>query len=455
MRNTVLKILFYITILFTCNSVHAQWSALSLLEGKLNMASASLETKVYFAGGADYSKVFDDIEIYDTISKTWSYQKLSAARSMITGVSCQNKIFFAGGFNPHSLTNFSVIDIFNSNTQEWIVKKLPQAGIYKAVKCGNNKVVFGCGLKIISLNPLKTQNISMLYIYDLDEDCWEHIPVKQSRKNMQMVATNENVYLAGGILSNGNITNKVDVYNIPNSSWKTIYLSVPRSYFSVASYDEKVFFAGGKTILGNFSDLVNIYDESTFSWSSTRMNTAKCPKSPGISVGNKIYFIGGSSLHLSKTELDKSFNNIDIFDINTKKWSNRKLPFPIIKHTVIATENILLLAGGIILKEDKKVLQDILYIYEQAEENSNSKTKQITFEINPRVRNKNLHFNIPEKYTSKPLKLNLIDLNGRIIFTGQLSLDHNMINATEVISGVYIILVTGENVNYSTKVLIR
>lgn len=82
----------------------------------------------YFAGGfvPNSNPIIptDTIRLYDAISNTWSFAKLSEARMNVSASKVFNNIVFAGGFNKDGASK--AIDIYNTKTGKWKVEKLEE-----------------------------------------------------------------------------------------------------------------------------------------------------------------------------------------------------------------------------------------------------------------------------------------------------------------------------------------
>ena len=111
-----------------------KWTQTELSQYKEHMASAVLGDKVYFAGGyaikPDFSGQFstDKVEIYDTKTGKWTYDKLSKGRDWIEGTSAGSKVIFAGGWDDVGNIQ-KTVDIYDTLTKKWTVANLSTAQI--------------------------------------------------------------------------------------------------------------------------------------------------------------------------------------------------------------------------------------------------------------------------------------------------------------------------------------
>jgi hypothetical protein len=202
-------------------------------------------------------------------------------------VTTADKIFFAGGvvYTPNSngaIISFSRVDVYDVNTQTWSTAELSQPRFRIVGASSGNKIVF-----------------------------------------------------AGGIKSDGVISDRVDIYDVSANSWATAGLSQARNDLAVASSGDKILFAGG----GDYSpwdfplvtNRVDIYDASANSWSNTTLSQAR-GSTMGVASNNKLVFAGGYS------ESGGS-NRIDIYDIPTGAWTTASLNKTDIINAGIASNN--------------------------------------------------------------------------------------------------------------------
>jgi hypothetical protein len=105
----------------------------------------------FFGGGQtsgnQSSKVVD---IFNSISQTWSTSTLSQARIYFSATSIGEIVAFGGGWN--GLTYSSVVDMYNVTSNTWFNTNLSQACSYTAASSSTNKILFGGGFNGTYLN---------------------------------------------------------------------------------------------------------------------------------------------------------------------------------------------------------------------------------------------------------------------------------------------------------------
>ena len=137
--------------------------------------------------------------------------------------------------------------------------------------------------------------------------------LSQSRRDMAVVSAGNKIYIAGGLLSPGIYSSRVDIYDVSTNLWTTAELSRARSGIATAVLNNKIYFAGGElsfSMFSMFSGRVDIYDTQTNSWASADLDDIEALMT-GASAGNKVVFASGETAH--------------IYDTSTNIWSTAPL----------------------------------------------------------------------------------------------------------------------------------
>ena len=160
--------------------------------------------------------------------------------------------------------------------------------------------------------------------------CAQLIPVSDlsvTRWEMAVASAGNKIIFAGGWLSGGGFSSRVDIYDITNNSWTTAELSQARANMATAVLGNKIFFAGGDIgiINGSWyetSDIVDIYDATTNSWTTATLSE-KRTFMVGAAAGNKVLFAGGATYGLGA---NGESNKVDVYNNVTNTWSIDYLP---------------------------------------------------------------------------------------------------------------------------------
>jgi hypothetical protein len=349
MKTRVLFSIFFFTMLISF--AQAQWIYTDLTEAKLRMASATIGTKAYFAGGDNIEADLSLVEIYDVTDETWSYDELSMARTFLVGISCGSKVIFAGGTNGID-TCYTAVDIYDTLTDEWTTANLSAPRFLISVVAHGSKVLFAGGL---NLGSMTASNV--VDIYDVETGDWDTAYLSEARFAMGEAVTGDVAVFAGGDKL-ASFSDRVDLYNFTTNTWNTESLFLPRGYTAAAGAEDKVMVVGGMTDpydSNSATNVIEIYDLTTGTWSFGEFPNPRAFIEPAVTIGNKVYFAGGGKFLSAGGTWTWSSDIIDIYNIDNGNWSVDHLTHGLTNHTVTSLETqeagYLFIAGGATTQE--------------------------------------------------------------------------------------------------------
>jgi ELWxxDGT repeat protein len=341
---------------------NSKWSTGTLSQAREGLGSATVGTKVFFAGGfIGTSGNSNVVDIYDNATSTWSIAALSQARNSLGAASIGNKAFFAGGFittTSGGTTNSAysnVVDIYDNTTNSWSVATLSQPRYDPAAASVGTKVFFAGG---------GTYNFTpsdVVDIYDTSTNTWSTATLSQPRESIRAISVGTKVFFAGGVGDLGD-SDVVDIYDNSTSSWTTATLSQARSTFSSVAIGTKVFFAGGLINGSTASNIVDVYDINTAIWTSETLSQARFGLS-ATSVGTKALFAGGQyKLSISGGTINYAYSNVvDIYDSSDNSWTISILSQPRANLSATSVGSKAFFGGGFY---GLNVRSDVVDIYE-------------------------------------------------------------------------------------------
>jgi len=132
------------------------------------------------------------------------------------------------------------------------------------------------------------------------------------------VALDGKIYVIGGVLSDGSITNKFESYDPSADTWEALAaypLSVWRA--TAAAVNGKIYVFGGFQSLNPFpfnpSNKVYEYDPSTDSWTAKANLLTARGAATAVTVGGEIHLLGGAA--------NSALNLHHVYDPATDNWS--------------------------------------------------------------------------------------------------------------------------------------
>jgi hypothetical protein len=298
---------------------------------------AAAGSKIVFAGGAN--RVEDDcqtwcntlpsaaIDIYDVNTRAWSVAQLSQPRQGIGALGCGNKIFLAGGSNYELWFNngivYNNVDIYDASTNTWTIAFLSQARTCVTAASLGNKVLFAGG----------TENggdgTTRVDIYDINSNTWSTAELSAPRYAMDVVVDGSKIYFVGGE-DWQDVYSNIDIYDVSTNSWSTSELEQP--YYAitdvmVGNTNYWIYYLGNNQVKiknmstgaitegcasysynGTFSinnDIVfpsynmggylgRIFNTETGQWSVGLLNPALPLSAPMVTANNTLYLGGGT-----------------------------------------------------------------------------------------------------------------------------------------------------------------
>ena len=324
-------------------SAFSQWSHTQLPTFTIRAGIATLDNKVYIAGGGRLSTVQAraTVDIYDLNTQEWTHDKLSVAREIISGVSCGSKVIFAGGYDFDKLVPFSDVDVYDTITKKWTTLQLsvPRFGI--GTFSYENQVMFAGGLN--GFDPATQKFYSLVEIYNFDTQKWTTTSLSEAKTAFGAAVSGSNIYIVGG-LTQGSVSNKIEIYDFKTGEWSLKTLPVAHGWVSAVAIGNKLIIAGGITANNLPTDRVDIYDVETGEWTVSSLSTARATNS--VTVCDKAFFAGGGKLNINNLIWETASDIVDIYDPASGKWSLDKLRNPLVNHSVIASSNHFLVIGG-------------------------------------------------------------------------------------------------------------
>lgn len=206
-----------------------------------------------------------------------------------------NALFSSPTPTPVTLSDFS------DRWEELAPIPEPRAGMATATYNSNIYTIAGEGPQGVS---------NSVYRYITSEDRWEQLRDKPTPvADVEGVLVGEKIYIPGGRLANGEITDVLEVYDPRKDSWER-KTSVPIriSGYALADYEGQIYLFGGwdgEKVL----DIVFRYDPLGDQWESMTPMPTKRAYAGAVEAGGEIYVIGGWN---GKEWLDvnESFNPI-------------------------------------------------------------------------------------------------------------------------------------------------
>lgn len=182
------------------------------------------------------------------------------------------------------------------------------------------KRLFAIFLTVCMLLSLTSTSVMAEEKSDTQKEGWimeTNLP-RNHRSSYAVSAYDNKIYIISGmeVISNSGVaTNSVDIYDTIKKSWSqgtpTLY---KKHSFGAVTVGTKIYTIGGSVNNGTITNTMESYDVLTGTWKSEMSMSEQRYNHSVVAVNNKIYVFGGNS----KSEALKS---IEIYDTETQQWT--------------------------------------------------------------------------------------------------------------------------------------
>ncbi len=270
-------------------------------------------------------------QIYDSATGQWSSSVPPVQMQFTVAVRVGTNVIF-GGY-PHVGTFTNIIEIYDTLTKSWSVAKLPVKGILTGgASFGSRTLLVSANLKgsyavyydditrharliasTISGKPIVTTIGTAAIISGLNGPPLKYDLVTGQHSQVSAQPSTDGANESATIGTNGIFISRghVDVYDAIADRWVTSE-SLPLTAASkpaITVVGTKALIAIGD-IYDSTSDIVDVYDVTTGGWSVTHLAIARGELS-AVTLGNHAYFAGGLTGALTPSL--KQYDAVDIY----------------------------------------------------------------------------------------------------------------------------------------------
>ena len=227
------------------------WSAAQLSEPRTGISAATIGNKILFAGGAKlYTCGYcfsDRVDIYDISTNNWSTATLSIARIGLSATTAGNKIYFAGGhdfFGGWQATGvYDQIDIYDNTTNTWSISVLAERKAHHGAIAIGNYIYWAGGDLWNNINDYETTckverrdllngSSTILHLFQ------PSYANSNSQPRMEALLKNGSIVFYTG-------SNQFDIYDPVSDLWSIGIMNQGFDYAGVISVNNIIYIAGG------------------------------------------------------------------------------------------------------------------------------------------------------------------------------------------------------------------
>ncbi|MEZ5013292.1 MAG: T9SS type A sorting domain-containing protein [Chitinophagales bacterium] len=283
----------YTKVVDVYNNTTDSWTTMNLSLAREVGGAGAINNKVVFAGGIgrDFggpTMLYNKVDIFDNTTGARTTGKLSKKKTNIACGAAANKIVFAGGWYWDAMYNIKTsnsVDIYNTVSGTWSTALLSQKRDNISVAIIGNSIIFAGGTGGKYNNPVKNVDT-----YNASTNTWTSSLMPLADYGMQSAVIGNKAYFTGGL---GGNAQKMFIYDNVSNSWTTYLLPFDLSNFAFCAINDKLYFAGGfDNMISDLSDAVYVYDPATNIWTTEYLSVARKALHVVVS-GNTAVFAGG------------------------------------------------------------------------------------------------------------------------------------------------------------------
>lgn len=246
---------------------------------------------------------------------------------MVTGT-VKNSIVFAAGSDDLNGAS-GVVEILDLTTQTMRKSNTSRSGTFIALS-GSKFIIF------VNIPSFLQSNIS--YIYDVEKDYWETIPLPRGGFGSNWVTYKDLIFQIGGYVGTGScdtcytFSNTTNIYNITSKAWKTISFPQLRVSGYAMNVKDLIVLVGGYLPGGGImTNRVDVYNITSDRW-----------------IGNSSFQISGviQCKPIRDGVVIYASANVLLFNTTTFSWTTVPLPFTRTQFSLETNDNLVYFAGG-------------------------------------------------------------------------------------------------------------
>ncbi len=186
-----------------------------------------------------------------------------------------------------------------------------------------------------------------VFAYDPNTNTWREKAAKPTPvDDARMVVLGERIYVPGGRLANGSMSNTVEVYDPRNDRWeRAAPLPAALSGYALAAFEGRLYLFGGWDG-SQYLDSVWMYDPQEDRWSSRQPLPEGKAWAAAAVLGSKIFVIGGETEDGVRADFLAYYPNRDVNDETA--WEEKpSLPQPRKSLSAVTLADGIYIASGV------------------------------------------------------------------------------------------------------------
>lgn len=260
--------------------VRGTWRDWNISDPRQNLLVTAANDNVYFYGGfyrSNQRNPSPSLDIYNIATDQWIHHQIPTLGR--TAAAIQNYVFFFGNNSGSDLTE--TVDIFESVSQTWTSHIVSVASVYFRYVLTRDKFF------------IFARNLAASFdVFDLTTRQWTTILLQTPRDSYNVLRSKNNIFIVGGSDSDGKLLSSVELYDTDTLQLLHVFtLSEARTQIQVINAYPLAVFISGFAGAVRLTPTVDIYNIETKQMNTTQLKqTERLNANFGSSLsGNKIY----------------------------------------------------------------------------------------------------------------------------------------------------------------------
>ena len=291
-----------------------------------------------------------NLALADVSKGTWTpAAPAPSQRTEVAAAAIEGKIYVVGGFNKPNLQNalkFAIsndVEVYDTVSDSWsIATPLPE-GRHHAGIASLNGLLYVMGGFTQSFMSI-WHAVSTVYQYNPATKEWRELaPMPTARGALGVAIYQNRLYAIGGYDGKYN-SGAVEIFDPQTNTWSSgASMPTPRDHLAVVTAGNRIYTIGGRPDLDYHRNMgtVEEYDLHTNQWRPrANLPTSRSGITAGV-INDWIYVIGGEAK-------DGTFNTNEAYHPGTDQWRTMT-PMPTARHglgSAVINDRLYVISGG-------------------------------------------------------------------------------------------------------------
>jgi hypothetical protein len=260
--------------------IRGTWKEWNISDPRQNLLVTAANNNVYFYSGfyrSNQRNPSPSLDVYNIAADRWSHHQIPTLGR--TGAALQNYVFFFGNNSGNEVTE--TVDVFESISQTWSSYRVSVPSVYFRYVLTKDKFF------------LFARNLAASFdVFDLNTRQWTTVLLQTPRDVYNVLRSRNNIFIVGGIDHDAKLLSSVELYDTESLQLLHVFvLAEARTQIQVVNAYPLAVFISGFPGTVRLTPTVDIYNIETKQLNQTQLKqTERLNANFGSSLANnKIY----------------------------------------------------------------------------------------------------------------------------------------------------------------------